>query len=192
MDAEKRPGVVTRFGGAAGASTTIDETGSPGLSAVHPPTAADLPAESERHTGEPPKGGLRSDPGAATDRVEFDSPSIRESSHPDLRIGYVFALGLGALFAALGVYLAARTLPRFADVQARYHFSLPAETRWILRSGWLQPVPGCFLILAGLTGLLARSPGRRHALATVVIVLLALALVAATGAALLLPELTMV
>lgn len=192
MDAEQRPGVVTRSKGAAGDSAAIDETGLSGLSAVHTPAGTDPPAESERHSGDFSRDGLRIDRGAATDQVEFGVSSSSESSHPDLRIGYVFALGLGALFAALGVYLAARTLPRFADVQARYHFSLPAETRWILRSGWLQPVPGCLLMLAGLTGLLAKAPGRRHALATVAIVVLALALVAATGAALLLPELTMV
>lgn len=186
MDAEHRPGVATESTGeSGGAAARVGVNG---------------PVSGDRIEGFP--GRSMSDSGDNLDREA--APDLRSvgpaagavppiaRSDPDLRLGYVFSLGLGCLFAALGVYLAARTLPRYAEVQARYHFSLPPESRWVLGSGWLQPVPGCLLILAGLTGLLAKTPGRRQALATVAIVLLALALVAATGAALLIPELTLV
>ncbi len=99
---------------------------------------------------------------------------------------------MGLLFAILAVYMSTRVLPRFTIVQQRYGFQLPAETRVALRSGMLQPIPGCALMLAGLTGLLARVPSRRHAIVTAILLLAAIAVPLFTAAALLIPELTFV
>lgn len=105
---------------------------------------------------------------------------------------YLFVLALGVMLTLLAVFTSVRILPRYVDVQRRYGFDLPAATTLALRSGMLQPIPGCAVILAGLTGLLARSPSRKHALATAILLLAALALPMATAAALLVPELTLV
>lgn len=108
------------------------------------------------------------------------------------RYGYLFVLSLGLFFSLLAVVISTRVLPRYLDVQRRYGFVLPAETTLALRSGMVQPIPGCALILAGLTGLLARRPSRRHAVVTAILLLAALALPLLTAAALLTPELTLV
>lgn len=109
-----------------------------------------------------------------------------------IRYAYWFVLALGVVLSLLAVVISTRVLPRYANVQQRYGFQLPVETTLALRSGMVQPIPGCAVILAGLTGLLARSPSRRHALVTAILLLAALALPMATGAALLIPELTLV
>jgi len=123
-----------------------------------------------------------------------ESAVLRLPYHADnsSRIVYFLACGLGMILAMVAVYLATRALPRFSVVQMRYGFDLPIETRWALRSGMLQPMPACALLLAGLTGLLARAPSRRHAIVTAILLLLAIALPVATATALLLPELTLV
>lgn len=108
------------------------------------------------------------------------------------RHAYLFVLGLGLLLTLLAVVISTRVLPRYVDVQRRYGFELPVETTIALRSGMLQPIPGCAVILAGLTGLLARRPSRLHALITTILLLAALGLPMATAAALLVPELTLV
>lgn len=108
------------------------------------------------------------------------------------RNAYSFVLGLGLILSLLAVGISTRVLPRYFDVQRRYGFELPVETTIALRSGMVQPIPGCALILAGLTGLLARRPSRRHAVITAILLLAALALPLMTAVALLTPELTLV
>jgi len=108
------------------------------------------------------------------------------------RLGYFAVCGAGLILSVLAVYLSMRVLPRFALVQQRYGFVLPWETRVALRSGMLQPIPGCMVLLAGLTGLLTRSPSRRHAIVTAILLLIAIAAPVATAVTLLLPELTLV
>lgn len=109
-----------------------------------------------------------------------------------IRYAYWFVLALGVVLSLLAVVISTRVLPRYSNVQQRYGFRLPVETTLALRSGMVQPIPGCAVILAGLTGLLARNPSRRHALVTAILLLTALALPLATAAALLIPELTLV
>ena len=108
------------------------------------------------------------------------------------RHSYFFVLGLGLVLSLLSVFVSTRVLPRYLDVQQRYGFQLPRETTLALHSGMVQPIPGCAVILAGLTGLLARRPSRRHAVVTAILLLTALAVPLATAAALLIPELTLV
>jgi len=129
--------------------------------------------------------------------VESATPVLIPQKHPlspgfSIRLAYFAVLGAGLLFAILAVYMSTRVLPRFTMVQQRYGFQLPAETRVALRSGMLQPIPGCAVMLAGLTGLLARAPTRRHAIVTAILLLAAIAVPFLTAAALLIPELTLV
>jgi len=127
-----------------------------------------------------------SSPSSHGSSIAADAPGVAN------RHAYLFVLGLGLLLTLLAVVVSTRVLPRYVDVQRRYGFELPVETTVALRSGMLQPVPGCAVILAGLTGLLARRPSRLHALITTILLLAALALPMATAAALLIPELTLV
>lgn len=98
----------------------------------------------------------------------------------------------GLLFGATGAYVATRTLPRYAAVRDAYGFDVPAETAWVLDSGWAQPVPGCLASILGLCGVLRRRRGRVLLVAGWLAILVAAALFLIDWAALLLPGVLLV
>lgn len=108
------------------------------------------------------------------------------------RARYIILTCLGLLLAMTGVYVATRTLPRFAAIQKGFHLDLPAETVWVLQSAWIQPIPGCLVMLGGLSGVLRRRPGAVTFVATTFALLVAIALLLLDWSALLLPDMVLV
>ncbi len=108
------------------------------------------------------------------------------------RPAFVVLTLMGGIMACAGTWIATQTLPRFARVQADWGFTLPAETNLILRSGALQPIPGCLLMIGGLLGVLRRRSGRRLFSLLVAVFLAGFALLTLDLLALLLPEMVLV
>lgn len=108
------------------------------------------------------------------------------------RGSYFVLTSLGLILAVTGSYIATRTLPRYAALTAAYHLNLPNETLWVLRNGWLQPIPGCLLTIGGLGGVLRQRSGAVLLVATVVTVLAGIAILLLDWAVLLLPDLVLV
>lgn len=99
---------------------------------------------------------------------------------------------LGLVLAGAGAWVSIRILPRFAGVVEAFRWEVPPETAWVLRSGVLQPLPGCLVMMSSLLGILVTRHARTMLLVGGLCAVASIGLLVTTWLALLLPEFVLV